>query len=43
MDTLNKEELHQIKRNNIEVRFVPFVDGYSTTNIVNQINNEVNN
>lgn len=43
MDTLNKEELYQIKRNNIEVRFVPFVDGYSTTNIVNQINNETNN
>ena len=43
MDTLNKEELYQIKRNNIEVRFVPFVDGYSTTNIVTQINNETNN
>jgi len=43
IDTLNKKELHEIKRNNIEIRFVPFVDGYSTTNIVNHINDETNN
>ena len=36
-DSLNYEELTALQRVNAEIKFIPFVKGYSTTNIIRKI------